>query len=171
MDEHVSGGETGGVRLRAVQDSDLPIFFAHQRDPAAIRMAAFPGREWDAFLAHWTKIRADPTDLLQTILVDGQVAGQIGSWEQDGAREVGYWLGREYWGRGIATQALAAFLHQIPTRPLYAHVAAHNAGSRRVLEKCGFTVCGEGQWDDNASGEPITELILILDSGDRATAQ
>jgi RimJ/RimL family protein N-acetyltransferase len=162
MDQNESNAAISGVRLRAVQDSDLPIFFEHQRDPEAVQMAAFPSREWAAFLAHWTKIRADPSDLLQTILADGQVAGNIGSWEEEGERAVGYWLGREYWGRGIATQALAAFLRQVPTRPLYAHVAEHNVGSRRVLEKCGFTVCGEGRWDDNASGEPITELILIL---------
>ena len=162
MDQNESGAAISGVRLRAVQDSDLPIFFEHQRDPEAIRMAAFPGREWDAFLAHWTKIRADPSDLLQTILADGQVAGNIGSWEEEGERAVGYWLGREYWGRGIATQALAAFLRQVPTRPLYARVVQHNVASRRVLEKCGFTVCGEGQWFANAGDEPHTELILIL---------
>jgi RimJ/RimL family protein N-acetyltransferase len=51
---------------------------------------------------------------------------------------VGYWLGRSYWGRGIATRALALFLPLVPARPLYAHVASHNTGSMRVLVKCGF---------------------------------
>jgi RimJ/RimL family protein N-acetyltransferase len=65
------------------------------------------------------------------------------SWEQDGEQEVGYWLGQEYWGKGIASRALALFLDQVTTRPLYAHVAKHNTGSYRVLEKCGFKIFRE----------------------------
>ncbi len=152
MEKHASNNVPGEVRLRDVTDADLPLFFEHQRDPAATEMAAFPARERAPFMAHWAAILADPTLAKQTILVDGQVAGNIGSWEQDGVRQVGYWLGRDYWGRGIATQALAAFLTQITPRPLYAHVAKHNIGSRRVLEKCGFTLAGE---DDE-------EFILLL---------
>ncbi len=156
------GAETRPVQLRAVTDADLPIFFEHQRDPAATRMADFPAREWDAFQAHWAKTRADPANILQTILVDGQVAGYLGSWEHDGTRELGYWLGRAYWGRGIATQALAAFLRQVPVRPLYAYVAQHNTGSRRVLEKNGFIIYGEESGEVNADGEVIPGWILIL---------
>ena len=71
-------------------------------------------------------------------MADGTVAGNIASWEQDGQRLLGYWVGREHWGRGVATQALAQFARQVTARPLYAHVAVHNAGSVRVLEKCAF---------------------------------
>lgn len=131
------------VRLREVLDSDLPIFFEQQLDPDATQMANFPAREREAFMAHWAKIRGDAADSLRTILCDGQVAGNIVSWEQAGEREVGYWIGKDYWGRGIATRALSEFLSLLPARPLYAHVARHNFASRRVLEKCGFTLCGE----------------------------
>jgi RimJ/RimL family protein N-acetyltransferase len=65
------------------------------------------------------------------------------SFERDGRREVGYWLGRDHWGRGVATAALVAFLGQERTRPLYAGVLPANGGSLRVLEKCGFSVLGE----------------------------
>ncbi len=58
-------------------------------------------------MAHWAKIMANETDILKTILFEGQAAGNIVSWKQDGQREVGYWLGREYWGKGIATWALS----------------------------------------------------------------
>jgi RimJ/RimL family protein N-acetyltransferase len=160
VDRYSSSDVTRGVRLRDVAEADLPLFFEHQRDPEATQMAAFPARDRAAFMAHWTRILADATLAKQTILVDGQVAGNIGSWEQDGEREVGYWLGREYWGQGVATQALAAFLAQITSRPLYAHVVKHNIGSRRVLEKCGFTVCGE---DDE-------EFILMLGASTDAGA-
>ncbi len=134
---------TSEVLLRDVTADDLPIFFEHQQDPEATRMAAFPSRDRQAFMAHWARILADETTAKKTILVDGQVAGNVGSWEQGGEREVGYWLGRAYWGKGVATRALAAFLLHVPERPLYAHVVKHNHASLRVLQKCGFTISGE----------------------------
>lgn len=131
------------VELREVEDSDLPLFFAHQADPIAHRMADFPARDHDAFMAHWAKIRAADPVWLRTIVVDGTVVGNVLSFEREGVREVGYWLGREFWGRGIATRALAQFLALLPMRPLYAGLVATNLGSRRVLEKCGFTLLRE----------------------------
>jgi len=126
------------ILLRDVLASDLPIFFEQQLDPVANQMAAFPARDHEAFMAHWAKIMADESNILQTILSGDQVAGNIVSWEHDGEREVGYWLGREFWGKGIATRALTLFLAQVTLRPLYAYVARHNLASIRVLEKCGF---------------------------------
>jgi RimJ/RimL family protein N-acetyltransferase len=131
------------VQLRDVIDSDLPIFFEQQNDPEATRMANFPARDEAAFMAHWAKVRRDESNILRTIVVDDQVVGNIVCFEMNGQREVGYWLGREYWGHGFATQALAAFLPQIEQRPLYGYVAKHNRASIRVLEKCGFVMCGE----------------------------
>jgi RimJ/RimL family protein N-acetyltransferase len=144
----VDGGapstRTGDVVLRDVTEGDLAIFFEHQRDPVANRMADFPPRDRDAFRAHWTKILADESVTKKTILFDGRVAGNVVSFEQDGEREVGYWIGREYWGRGVATKALSVFLSRVEVRrPLHAGVAKHNLASKRVLEKCGFTVICE----------------------------
>lgn len=144
---------SGTFLLREVRDADLPILYEHQRDPESFRMADFPSREHDAFMAHWAKIRADPVNLIRTIEVDGQVAGSVSSFVRDGVREVGYWIDRALWGRGIATRALAAFLEVDRTRPLYAGLARHNTGSRRVLEKCGFRFDHETESD----------LILVLD--------
>ena len=110
-------------------------------------MAAFPSRDWEAFVAHQAKIAAGADMLQQTILVDGDVAGDIGSWQAEAERNVGYWIGRSFWGRGVATAALRAFLELETTRPLTAYVAAHNLGSRRVLEKCGFEVVREQHVD------------------------
>lgn len=127
------------VRLRAVVEADLPICFEHQRDPAAVEMAAFPARDADAFAAHWAKILADPAVIALTVEVDSGVAGGVVSWPDDGRCYVGYVIGRALWGRGIATAALRAFLTEVGERPLHAYVAVHNVASRRVLEKCGFT--------------------------------
>ena len=128
------------VSLRAVTPGDVAIFYEQQLDPAAAEMAAFPPRDRDEHSAHWDRIRADGSVLLRTIVAEGEVAGNVVTWVQDGHHEIGYWLGREYWGRGIATAALSLFVALVTERPLYAWVAEHNGGSIRVLEKVGFTV-------------------------------
>jgi len=154
---------TSDVQLRDVIESDLPIFFEQQLDPDATEMAAFPARDREAFMAHWAKIMANDSVILKSILCDSQVAGNIVSFIQSGEREVGYWIGKEYWGKGIATRALAAFLDHVTERPLYAHVAKHNIGSRRVLEKCRFTIVGEDKGFPDARGEEVEEFILKLE--------
>jgi RimJ/RimL family protein N-acetyltransferase len=149
------------ILLRDVIESDLPILFEQQLDPEATAMAAFPAREHDAFMAHWKKIMADEKVILKTILYNDQIAGSIVSWEMFGEREVGYWIGKEFWSRGIMTQALAEYIRIVQTRPLMAHVARHNIGSRRVLEKCGFVVIGEDKYT-NPAGVEVEEFVLKL---------
>ena len=146
------------VILRDVIPSDLPIFFEHQRDPISNEMAAFPARDKEAFHAHWEKVMVNENNLIKAILFDGVVAGMILSFEMEGQREVGYWLGREFWGKGIASEAMRLVLPSISVRPLYAHVAKHNIGSRRVLEKSGFKVTSEYQAEDD-----IEMFILRLE--------
>src|SRR5215207_11775564 len=97
---------TNNIRIRDVTEPDLPTLFEQQLDPDATAMAAFPSRDREAFMAHWTKIMADESNILKTIVFDGQVAGNIVGWESSGEWEVGDGIGREYWGKGIATQAL-----------------------------------------------------------------
>jgi len=156
---------TNNIQLRDVIETDLPIFFEQQLDPEATQMAAFPSRGEEAFMKHWkNQVMANDSGQVKTILFHGEVAGNIVCFEQLGEREIGYWLGREYWGKGIATQALAEFLQEIKTRPLYAHVAKHNIGSRRVLEKCGFTISGEDKFFSQALGHDVEEYILVLNS-------
>lgn len=131
------------VQIRDVIDSDLPIFFEHQREPDANRMAAFASRNRDDFMAHWkNKILANKSNFKQTIVFDSQVVGNILCWQQEGKWLVGYWIGQEFWGKGIATSALQEFLRVLSMRPLHAYVSKNNAGSIRVLEKCGFTIAG-----------------------------
>ena len=146
------------ISLREVNDEDVETFFVFQRDPVSNALAAVPARDHDAHVAHWTKIRGQDTTLLRTIVVDGEVAGQMLSWIDDGGRRlVGYWLGRSFWGRGIASTAFGHFLSEIPERPLFAHVAKHNVGSQRVLEKHGFEVASRGSIV--VSDEEIQELV------------
>src|SRR3979411_3564727 len=74
------------VVLREVTKEDLPIFFEHQLDAEATRMAAFPSRDRDAFMAHWARIMSNETGILNTILADGTVAGNVVYWEAAGGR-------------------------------------------------------------------------------------
>ena len=158
------------ILLRNVTESDLPILFEQQLDTEATQMAAFPSRDRESFMAHWAKIMADESNILKTILFDGQVAGNIVSWEGSGEWEVGYWIGKEYWGKGIATKALLLFLGLVKIRPLYAHVARHNVASQRVLEKCRFKVIGEDKYS-NPAGEEVEEFILKLTSSEKGEMQ
>lgn len=164
MDSHIPGDATGGVLLREVTPDDLPIFFEQQLDPDATRMAAFASRERDAFMAHWARVLGDEMNVNQTILYHGQVAGNIASYEQVGEREVGYWLGKDFWGKGIATEALSQFLRHVRSRPLYAHVAKHNIASLRILQKCGFIITGEDKGSFGAGGEEVEEFLLTLEA-------
>jgi Acetyltransferases, including N-acetylases of ribosomal proteins len=134
------------VTLRPVKLADLPTFFEHQADPAAARLAAFPSRDRDAFFTHWTThVLGNPANASRTILFNDQIAGNIGAWTDPATHDrlVGYWIGREFWGRGIASAALSQFLEYERTRPLLACVAAHNRPSIRVLEKTGFIRTGQ----------------------------
>lgn len=153
---------TADVLLRDVAADDLPIFFEHQRDPVATELAAVPPRDWDAFDAHWNKILRDETVITQTVVFLGHVAGNVVSFGWRGQREVGYWIGQEYWGKGIATRALSIFLGRDRNRPLHAHVAKPNIGSIRVLQKCGFTITGEVTVSDER-GDGVEEFVLTLE--------
>jgi RimJ/RimL family protein N-acetyltransferase len=134
-------------------------------------MAAFPARDREAFMAHWARILADEAIIKKAILFDGHVAGNIVSWQQFDEREVGYWIGKEYWGKGIATRALAEFLGDVKARPLFAHVAKHNIASIRVLEKCGFMISGEDKGFSVTDGEEVEEFILKLSANERGEGQ
>ncbi|WP_161982708.1 GNAT family N-acetyltransferase [Dictyobacter alpinus] len=156
-----------GVLLRDVRESDLPIFFEQQLDKDASWMAAFVSKDpanREAFNAHWSKILAAGNPI-QTILFNGEVAGYVASYtdEELGHPEVTYWIGKPYWGKGIATRGLAMFLQQVQTRPMYGRAAKDNIGSVRVLEKCGFTRIGEDSGYANARARETEEYILRLE--------
>ncbi|MFH9007057.1 GNAT family N-acetyltransferase [Streptomyces afghaniensis] len=153
------------VELREVHDSDLPVFFRQMNDPEALHMAAFVPKDpadRDAFDAHWAKIRSS-ADVVRTVLADGDVVGSAAVYGVPGEREVTYWVDRAYWGKGIATAALRALLTEVPERPLYARAASDNAGSLRVLEKCGFRAVATASGYASARGAEIEETVLLLE--------
>jgi len=127
-------------------------------------MAAFPPRQWPAFLDHWGRILRDRGIAKQTIVTDGEVAGYVVVFEESERRQIGYWIGRGYWGQGIATLALSRFLRAFTERPLFAVVAAHNLASRRVLEKCGFALSVAHAGAPGPPAEEVEEVLFELRS-------
>lgn len=154
------------VELRGVLPHDLTYFFQFQLDPEANEMAAFttenPADKVE-FLSHWKRILDDEYIIKNTIVYNGEIVGNISKFEQFGETEVSYWIGKEHWGKGIATQALKKFLVTIQERPLYARAAKDNVGSIRVLEKCGFSVLGEDEGFSNARSKTVEEFIFKLE--------
>ncbi|MBN3929379.1 GNAT family N-acetyltransferase [Streptomyces verrucosisporus] len=149
---------SGQVRLRDVESADLEEFLTQEHDPEAVRRANFPPRERDAFMTHWrTRVLGDPTVLAQAVTVDGELAGNVVAWWDEGRRFVGYWLGRRYWGRGVGTRALELFLEREKARPLYADPFAGNTGSVRLLEKYGFRRTETVRYGEHE------HIVLVLD--------
>ena len=154
--------------LREVRDTDLDVLFSHWTDPEANRVAAFAPADpsdREAFDERWRRIRESDDSTALVIEVDGKVVGSISSWTNEGEREVTYWIGREHWGRGIATRALAEFLADVErTRPIQASTADDNVGSQRVLEKCGFHRVGVRRAFATSRGEELDEVFFRLDA-------
>ena len=150
------------VRLRPVVDADLEAFYEQQADPESVEMARVPPRDRSDHFPHWRAALANESTFVRTIEVDGECAGHVVGFLRDGVGdvEVGYWIARAQWGRGVASEALAQFLELESRRPLVAHVATHNLASRRVLEKCGFKL--EALVPD-ALGDGVDEWHLRLD--------
>jgi len=147
------------VRIRPVELGDIEAFYDHQADPLASEMAAFPTRAHDKFVEHWTtRVLVNEGNYARTIVADTQLAGNVLSWidPDNGQRMFGYWLGRDFWGKGIATDAVRLALAEITDRPIHADVAVHNIGSQRVLEKNGFVRVGSEKADDGV------ELLLFI---------
>ncbi|WP_181804242.1 GNAT family N-acetyltransferase [Streptomyces shenzhenensis] len=152
---------TNDVRLRPVQDDDLELFLAYEHDPEAVRRSRFTPRPREAFLRHWRdRVLGNPSGRVRTVVVAGEVAGNIVAWWEGERRFTGYWLGRAYWGRGVGSRALALFLREETVRPLFADTFAENTASVRLLEKSGFV-----RYDDPEHPADEGYVLLVLRDG------
>ena len=154
------------IVLRDAEPRDVPVFYRMHADPQANRRGAFVPKKKDAFFEHWKKVLKNRLNLKKAIVCEGEVVGYVVSFYRNGTgkpkrREVGYWIGREFWGKGFASAALVELLRIHKTRPLYARVAKTNPASRRVAEKCGFRKISEGSYQ-NEAGKTVEEVVLKL---------
>jgi RimJ/RimL family protein N-acetyltransferase len=132
------------ITLRPVLPADLPILFQQQLDPEAVAMSAYPSKDRGEFMRHWEGILRNKATTARTIIYKEKVAGHILCWKEKYEQRIGYWVGKEFWRRGIASVAVADILQEVKIRPLYAQVANHNLASQRVLKKNGFELLDEG---------------------------
>ena len=88
--------------------------------------------------------------------------------------EIGFWLGEQYWGRGIATEAEKAFTEYVfdtfDVCRIFARVFEWNPASARVLEKCGYTLEGLLRKSVTKDGRTIDEMIYGIVSRSASSA-
>lgn len=147
--------ETRRLTLRAPAPHDAPRLAALMNDPDIARMTSrvphpYGLAEAEAFIGNvqGEDPRTDRSFLIE--LDDEGVVGGIGfNARGDGATEVGYWIGRDWWGRGIATEALQGALawagRDWRRRFVVAGHFDDNPASGQVLVKAGFLYTGEVQ--------------------------
>jgi RimJ/RimL family protein N-acetyltransferase len=155
------------LALRAVQGSDLDSLFEQLSDPESLAMAAFISEnqtDREAFDTWMARLMTSPDITTRAITWNGELVGSIASFVVEGQTEVSYWIARSAWGRGIASRALALFVDQIGTRPVYARAASDNVGSLRVMQKAGFRPVGTEMSFATARGMDIEETIMRLDA-------
>ena len=153
------------ITLPETEKDDLNTLFQFQLDNAANFMAAFTAKNPNnkaAYIEKYTKHLADPTINMRTIKISNEIAGSVAKFIMENEAGITYWIDRKFWGQGIATTALKAFLQMELTRPIYARLAFDNYGSQKVLEKCGFVKIGNDKGYANARQTVIEEFIYKL---------
>jgi [ribosomal protein S5]-alanine N-acetyltransferase len=155
------------VSVRPLREDDLPALFDIQLDRAAQRLAAFTdeatAHDRDAYVTKFRRLLTDEAVVLRAVEVDGEVVGSVAAFPIEGDIEVTYWVRTDWWGRGVASAALAALLTEVSMRPLHARVVADNVGSLRVLERNGFARIGSEESFAPARQAVVTEVVLRLD--------
>lgn len=153
---------TPHIRLRPVAPDDLPALYQQQLDPEANRMAGTKPRSREVFHATWQRIFTDPSVIPRVILHESLVVGGISCFKLEGLDNVGYWIAREHWGKGIASPALTLFLDEVKIRPLHATAAATNAASIHILKSRGFQLKGYrmGEETDRFTAREIADFVL-----------
>lgn len=152
--------------LRRARPGDLDALHAMMSDAETMRYWSTPPhddltqtRDWlDSMIAVDMAISDD-----FIVEKDGETIGKLGTWRLP---EVGYLIGRPYWGRGYATEAMAAFVayafaHR--TDHLIADVDPRNTASLALLSRTGFRVTGRAERTWCVGGEWCDSVYLRMD--------
>ena len=166
--------ETRRLALRAPGPQDISRLAALANDPDIARMTLrmphpYSAEDAEAFVL---AVAGQEPSRAATFLIEHEdhgPVGVIGLFEDgDPAPEVGYWIGRPFWGRGYATEALEGALvwasRRWGRRALVAGHFTDNPASGRVLEKAGFLYTGETrrQFSRARNAEVDTRMMLWL---------
>ncbi len=164
--------ETRRLTLRAPGLQDCPRIAALANDPDIARMTLrmphpFGVGDAEAFVV---SVAGQDPARATTFLIEHEDHGPVGVLglfqDKDPVPETGYWIGREFWGRGLATEALEGALVWASKRwKRRALVAGHftdNPASGRVMEKAGFLYTGEVREDfSRARAEPVRTRRMV----------
>ena len=148
-----------------VTDIDRLVALANNRNVSRYLVYTFPYPYTRSDAKWWIEVGSKANKAITKVIeLEGEFVGSVGFHPQSGWRshvaEIGYWIGEDYWGRGLATLALKRMSDHAFTLPalkkLYAPVLGANQASKRVLEKCGFALEGvfkkevfkDGQYHD-----------------------
>jgi RimJ/RimL family protein N-acetyltransferase len=147
---HAPVGERQRVRLRGARLADAPrlTHLLEGDTELALRTALIP-IPYTLEGAEQFLVQVDPERTFAIVVAD-QVVGMVGMTGVEEPVEIGYWVGRPFWGRGFATAAVGLVLEEARRRGirrLAAHIFPDNLASARVLEKNGFASLGEVQQD------------------------
>lgn len=159
------------VRSWEWRDRDAIVSHANNRDVWINLRDRFPHPYTNTDARNWLEsVVGIAPETNFAIAVDDEAVGGIGYTIQHDvdhrSAEIGYWLGQEFWGRGIATEALIAvtdyaFANHDLCR-LYAHVFAWNPASARVLEKAGYQFEGRLRKSVTKNGQTIDQLMYAM---------
>ena len=149
------------ITLRDPIEDDFEPLFAMTQDPVGNAMSMVYPLSRELFEQRWHR-QLGEREIAKTILYDGEVVGKVGSFGVEDETHVGYLVAQSHWGRGIMSEALRLFLEELTHRPLIAHVANSNIGSRRVLEKCGFVLIDERESPETERYMACVEAIYEL---------
>lgn len=154
------------VTLRPWQESDAPRLAQILNDPQVLaNLAATMPYPYTREHAADFISRAQQSGMMQcAVCAGGEVAGNIGAVDRGPEIELGYYIGRDYWNRGIATRALALFLQKIRPlgKPISAHVFAFNPASAKVLFNNGFNKRSGYQMEPSFHGPQAPIFIYDL---------
>jgi [ribosomal protein S5]-alanine N-acetyltransferase len=137
------------VSLRPWTLNDLEWLAQNGNNPAVSRNMtdSFPNPyKADSAIAFVTAAMAEKPTCIFAIEIDGEIAGSIGLHPQADVKrknaELGYWLAEQFWGRGIASEAVKEMLNysfqNFDIQRVFARPFGFNLASQRVLEKAGF---------------------------------
>ena len=159
------------VRSWEWRDRDSLVRYANNRNVSINLRDLFPHPYTQADARNWLdRVVGVKPETNFAIVVDEEAMGGIGFTIQNDvgyrSAEIGYWLGEEFWGRGIATEALIAVTEQAFSTydlcRLYAHVFDWNPASARVLEKAGYTFEGRLKKSVTKNGQTIDQLMYAI---------
>lgn len=151
--------ETQRLLLRPWSMNDAEQFFALAQDPDVGPRAGWPPhqsvdesreviRTVFANDHTWAIVLKETEELIGCMGYYTHEESNIGIGEMDA--ELGYWIGKPYWNRGLCTEALRAMVdhcfNTVGYETLWSDYFVDNPASGRVMEKCGFRDTGEVNW-------------------------